>query len=258
MDKNINYKVYKVFRVDTLDVVYIGITKRTLKKRLQSHFDRKDNNPRKVNYFLKYRNFLSIESIKENIKSLKEANELEKIYIKKYKSNGVDLLNATEGGDGTKGIKPWNKGKKCTYKNILRVNSPNKKAIFSYDMNGSFLNEYNSIKQASEKTGVPRSAIKNIADLKMRFKSYKKLVFRYYKKDNIDVGFVTEKERLKRVRKGKHESSKKISVECSETGTITIYKNIIELSKHLDIKASTVYCYVHKNKYIKKRKFKYA
>ena len=90
-----NYKIYKIQRIDTLDIVYIGITKNKLNVRFSQHFRESKNNKRKVNYFKKYRTLLKIELIKENISSLKEANDLEIFYIKYYKDKGFDLLNAT-------------------------------------------------------------------------------------------------------------------------------------------------------------------
>lgn len=44
----------------------------------------------------------------------KEAKEFEKLYIKHYKSLHISL-NVTEGGEGVKGVIPWNKGKKVPY-----------------------------------------------------------------------------------------------------------------------------------------------
>ena len=182
-----NYKVYKIQRIDTNEIVYIGITKNKLQQRFSSHLREKKNNLKKVNYFQKYRDLLEIVCIEKGIENLKQANEKEIYYIKKYRNLGCNLLNATDGGDGTLNFESWNKGIKCNYVDKLMQNSPNAKKIYSYDLNGNFLKEYNSIKKASEETNSSRSAIKNIADLKSRFVTSKNKTFRYFKADKVDI-----------------------------------------------------------------------
>jgi hypothetical protein len=182
-----NYKVYKIQRIDTNEIVYIGITKNKLQQRFYSHLNDKRRNPKKVNYFQKYRDLLKIVCIEQGIESLEEANKKEIYYIKKYKDLGCKLLNATDGGDGTLNLQSWNKGIKCNYVDKLMQNSPNAKKIYSYDLNGNFLKEYNSIKKASEDTGSPRASIKNISDLKKRYITSKNKTFRYFKADKIEI-----------------------------------------------------------------------
>jgi predicted GIY-YIG superfamily endonuclease len=182
-----NYKIYRIERVDTNEIVYIGITRNKLNTRFSSHLRDKRRNPKKVNYFQKYSDLLKIVCIEEGIQTLQEANKKEIYYIKKHKDLGCNLLNATDGGDGTLNFESWNKGVKCTYIDKLMQNSPNAKKIYSYDLNGNFLKEYNSIKKASEETNSSRSAIKNIADLKSRFVTSKNKTFRYFKADKVDI-----------------------------------------------------------------------
>lgn len=251
-----NYKVYKILRIDTNDVVYIGITKNSLVKRFSSHLRDNKNNLKKVNYFKKYKNLLKIELIEDSIDSLSLANEKEIFYIKEY-SKKYSLLNATLGGDGTKGLVSWNKGLKCNYKDKLINNSPNKKKVFSYDINGVFLKEYNSIKKAFEHTGVPRSAIKNICELKPRFKTYKKLTFRYYKEDKIQIKIVSEKERIENVKKGKINSSKKILIYDKKSKKEYRFKNYLECINNFEIKKNTLHTYLSINKETKKYIFSY-
>lgn len=249
------YKVYNVFRKDTKEVVYIGITKRTLKKRLQSHFNRKDHNPKKVNYFYKYRELLKIGLLEGNIEKLKDANKLEIKYIKEFKSKGCKLLNATDGGDGTVGVVSWNKGLKCDYKDKLMKNSPNKKVVYSYNLKGNLIAKHNSIKKAFEETGVPRSAIKNIADLKIRFRSFNGLTFRYFKEDSIDLNYISEAERIKKVKKGKLDSCYKVII--TENSKDVIYKNIFDAAIAIGIKPTSVSVYCSRELVRKNKKFRY-
>lgn len=252
-----NYKIYKIQRIDTLDIVYIGITRNKLNVRFSQHFRESKNNKRKVNYFKKYRTLLKIELIKENISSLKKANDLEIFYIKYYKDKGFDLLNATDGGDGTLNLQSWNKGLKCTYKDKLINNSPNSKKIYCYDINGFLINEFNSIKKASEFTNVPRSAIKNIADLKKRCITYKGYSFRYFKIEKIEIKKISKKERLENVRIGKLKNAKKVCVIDKLNNVYYTFDNYIECSKSLKINKNTLSTYFSISKETKKYRFYY-
>lgn len=252
-----NYKVYKIQRIDTDEIVYIGITRNKLNTRFFSHLRDKRRNPKKVNYFQKYCNLLQIVCIEEGIETLQEANKKEIYYIKKHKDLGCNLLNATDGGDGTLNFESWNKGVKCNYVDKLMQNSPNAKKIYSYDLNGNFLKEYNSIKKASEDLIIPRSAIKNIAEFKSSFISYKKISFRYFKKENIEIKRISEKERIKRVQKGKLESCKRVIIEDKEFNKKHTFKNYIDCMEYFKFNKSTLQTYLSISKETKKYKFYY-
>lgn len=252
-----NYKVYKIKRIDTKEIVYIGITKNKLHKRFSSHLSDKRRNQKKVNYFQKYRDLLQIVCIEEGIETLQEANKKEIYYIKKYKNLGCNLLNATDGGDGTLNFESWNKGIKCNYVEKLIQNSPNAKKIYSYDLNGNFLKEYNSIKKASEDLLTPRSAIKNIADLKSSFISYKNITFRYFKKENIEIKRISEIERIKRVKKGKLESCKKVIIKDKEFDKTYTFKNYVDCMNYFKFNKKSLQTYLSISKETKKYKFYY-
>jgi hypothetical protein len=252
-----DYKIYKIENINNNNVVYIGLTKRSLQKRFASHFSDKNRNKKKYNYFKKYKSSLEISLIEGNISTLKEANEKEVFYIKKYKDLGSKLLNHTEGGDGTKGFNPWNKNKKCTYINKLIENSPNAKKIYSYDLNGNYLRDYNSIKKAYEQTGVPRSAIKNIADLKKSYVSYKGLTFRYYKKNKIELNYIAEKTRIKNIIKSKKEKKLNVSLFFIESNEKLFFKNTELASEFLSMNKNTVRAYCSSNLKRKNIIFKY-
>jgi hypothetical protein len=252
-----NYKVYKIQRIDTNEIVYIGITKNKLQQRFYSHLNDKRRNPKKVNYFQKYRDLLKIVCIEQGIESLEEANKKEIYYIKKYKDLGCKLLNATDGGDGTLNLQSWNKGIKCNYVDKLMQNSPNAKKIYSYDLNGNFLKEYNSIKKASEDLLIPRIAIKNIADLKISFISYKDISFRYFKKEHIEIKRISEIERIKRVKKGKLESCKRVIIEDKEFNKKYTFKNYLDCIDYFKFNKGTLQTYLSVSKENKKYKFYY-
>lgn len=252
------YKVYIIQRIDTKKIVYVGITKNSLSKRFNAHFSDKRRNIKKVNYFNKYKEFLSIVCIKDFIQSLEEANKAEIFYIKKYRSLGHSLLNATDGGDGTVNSKAWNKGVKCNYVDKLTENSPNAKPVFSYDCHGNFLKQYSSIKKASEETGVSRSAIKNICDLNKRYVMSKGLTFRYYKDNKIEIIRVPELERINNVRSGKIKSAKKVIIIDKLNNKTFFFDNYLDCFNQMNFSKGTLQTYLSISKETSKYKFQYA
>jgi hypothetical protein len=252
-----NYKIYKIQRIDTSEIVYIGITRSELTTRLKQHLRDKRNNKKKANYFKKYKDLIEIVCLESNINNLKEANEKEILYIKKYRDLGCKLLNATDGGDGTLNLQSWNKGVKCTYIDKLMNNSPNAKKIYSYDYNGNFLNEYNSIKKASESLNIPRSAIKNICELKKGSITYKNLTFRYLKEDKIIITRVSKEQRIKNIITSKINNCKRVIIFDKKLNKQYIFKNYLECIDNFKIKKSTLYTYLSIQKETKKYKFYY-
>ena len=89
---NINGKIYiGKHHTDNLDDGYMGSGK-LIKKAIQKYGIE--------NFTKEYLAFCDTEE---------KLNWLEKFYIKKYKAREVGY-NLTDGGDGTAGLKPWNKG----------------------------------------------------------------------------------------------------------------------------------------------------
>lgn len=100
----------------------------------------------------------------------------EKYWIKYYRDLGFDLLNISEGGKGVVTKEMRDKS------SIERSAEAHCKIIIALNKDGSFYKEYNSIKEASEEMGVPRSAIGNA--LNGRSKSSKGFMWVY--KDEYD------------------------------------------------------------------------
>jgi hypothetical protein len=252
-----NYKVYKIQRIDINEIVYIGITRNSIEKRFKQHLRETKRNPKKTRYFLKYGSLLQIICIEDNIDNLKEANVKEIYYIKKYRDLDCNLLNATDGGDGTLNFESWNKGIKCTYIDKLIKNSPNAKKVYSYDLNGNFLKEYNSIKKASEDINIPRCAIKNICDLKKGFISYKNISFRYFKKEKIDIKRISENERKQNIILAKLKSSKKVIIFDKLNNKEYLFNNYLECINQFKFNKKTLFTYLSTSKETKKYKFNY-
>lgn len=131
-------KIYKIYCLIDPDgeIRYIGQTRQSLSKRLWAHLNKnKDSDTHKRRWL----NKLERDGLKPSIKlieecsSLEELNEREIFYIKKYRDDGYDLTNTSEGGTGgnhwenktkeeqdiireklSKSLKGKNKGKKRT------------------------------------------------------------------------------------------------------------------------------------------------
>jgi hypothetical protein len=252
------YKIYGVKRNSTNEVVYIGLTKNSLSKRMQGHLKDYRRNPKKSNYFLKYKTDLSIFCIEDCIEDLETANQKEVFYISEYLSKGCNLLNATIGGDGTKGVQSWNKNIPCAYIEKIINNSPKSKKIYSYDLQGNFLKEYRSIKFAAIETKCSRSQVKNIADQKVGYKQAKGFVFRYFKSDKIDQIVYEDKKRLEKVNQSKILKMKKVVCFNFLTNQKTIYKNILIAVKETGVPYPTISASISKDRVTnKKLKFEY-
>lgn len=252
-----NYKVYKIQRTDTKEVVYIGITKCKLQNRLYRHFSEIKHNKKKINYFSKYKKLLEIKLIQDEIKNIQEAKYLEVNYIKQFKEFGCNLLNATNGGDYTKNNSSWNKGLKCLYIDKLISNSPNAKKVYMYDSNGVYIKDFNSIKKANEETKIARQAIKYMCELKIGHILYKNLTFRYFKSDTIHINRVSKEERINRISNAAIHRMRKVIIFDKINNTKHCFNNIIECLKNFNIKKQTLQVYLTISKETSKYKFSY-
>lgn len=252
-----NYKVYKIQRIDSKEIIYIGITKRKLKTRFSNHFKDSNHNKKKLNYFLKYKLLLEIISIKEEINTLQEAKDLEIYYIKHFKEIGCKLLNATDGGDYVKNHTSWNRGLKCSYIDKLEKNSPNAKKVYMYDSNGVYIKDFNSIKKANEETKIPRQAVKYMCELKIGYILYKNLTFRYFKSDTIHINRVSKEERINRISNAAIHRMRKVIIFDKINNTKHCFNNIIECLKNFSFTKETLQTYLAISKETSKYKFSY-
>lgn len=95
-------------------VKYVGITSRP-KKRLSEHINEDENNLKGA--WIKRLKSLSLEPIYEVIDITDTDNFVwvEQYWISQFKSWGFPLKNMTDGGDGSYGVTPWNKGLKGVF-----------------------------------------------------------------------------------------------------------------------------------------------
>lgn len=161
-----SYKVYGLSTKDNPDLIrYIGITKNNLNVRLTKHKnDAKTliKNKHKKYWILKHWDNIVITPIEEGIKTINEANTREIYWIKYYKDKSFNLLNVTNGGDGTVGYsnkKAW-----------VKVNQ--------FDLEGNLIKTWDSCTEARRFLNIKSSS--NIIECcKGRLSRVKGYVWRY-------------------------------------------------------------------------------
>lgn len=255
------YKIYGLCLEDTTEIRYIGVTRNSLKRRLASHYCdiSKNNNPHKCNWLKKNRGKVKIILIEGNINNYEEAEEKEIYYISKY--NKINkLLNKTPGGNilprenQYSGI-PWNKGLACTYKEkLIRLNKTAKK-VYQYDLDGNFIKEFRSIKEASKQTTCSRQQIQKCANLESGYLQSKGFQWRWEKLEKIEKYFNDDAIRILRVKSGKLKSAK--SVKIVDNSIEYIFENYKSAAKYFNMKESTILTYCSINKITEKRKYSY-
>lgn len=95
------YRIYYLNSSDDITIKYIGLTKNTLKRRLNGHLYCSKNNLKKSNWIksvLNKNEKIIINLLEDNILTLEEAYIKEIYYIEKYKKLGLDLKNLSNGG----------------------------------------------------------------------------------------------------------------------------------------------------------------
>jgi hypothetical protein len=122
----------------------------------------------KINSIIKKGEFPIIMKIEEGLTN-KESQEKEISYIKKIGRMDLELgpfTNMTSGGDGGLGLKHSEEWKKILSKPILQ-----------FSLDGEFLDEYPSVKEAAEKTGIVKQNISS--NLTGKYKTAGGFLWRY-------------------------------------------------------------------------------
>lgn len=142
------------------EIKYVGKTN-NLKKRIREHIRDEENN-------LKYTWIKSLKKIKLEPEvlileetNIEHSNFWEIFWINQCKTWGFELKNMTNGGDGSYGVIPWNKGKKGVFKHSeesKKLMSDWRKNNTSGDKNGFFGKKHSeeSKKKQREKSSLRR------------------------------------------------------------------------------------------------------
>jgi hypothetical protein len=139
-------------------VKYIGKTN-NIKNRLKRHLNNNSlsESTKKNNWIISLlRNQqLPIIEVVDEVPS-EEVDFYEIFYISLFKSWGFDLLNGTNGGDGF----DWTGKKHNEYSKLKnKINSPHRKSVAQFDLNGNLVNQYHSLREAALSVNGNRSQI---------------------------------------------------------------------------------------------------
>jgi hypothetical protein len=161
---------------------YIG---KGTKSRMLRHLKNENINPIKVNKIKKIRSSglePLVKKIVENI-SNEESLEIEKRLIKtigRYCKNQGPLTNYSEGGETFIGYKHQEDYIETLYKPVIK-----------YDMDGNFIEEYKSIKEAGEKNNIQPQTMSQICGSKIKL--HKSDFIYCYKDDKFEKRFRNKK-----------------------------------------------------------------
>lgn len=185
------YKIYKLIDPITNEIRYVGRTIQKLQNRLKKHLKANDKSHR-VNWIksLTKNQLIPIIELICETQEFETCCELEKFYIEKYKKEGMNLVNMTDGGDGSIGFKhseetilklkkiAKKRVKNDEYINILKnhglkrwnnktdieklqnkLNQKNRRNIKQYNINGEFIKEFISLREIERELGYFRANI---------------------------------------------------------------------------------------------------
>lgn len=188
-------KFYIYCLINPLDntIRYVGVTKRTLKKRLAEHIQKSKYKQTRKDYWIQSLVKKGVLPVIEEIDIVDDLIFWEKHYISLYKSWGFDLVNGTSGGDNgeltlesKKKISEKLKGNTHGFKKghfpisgFKKGHSINKKnktkehklkislsklnvgsiAVYQYDLQGNFIKEWISASKVQRELGILNSKI---------------------------------------------------------------------------------------------------
>lgn len=159
--------IYTLSDPNTGLIKYIGKTN-DIKKRLRNHLinNHLATNTRKNNWIISLlrKDQLPIIEILDEVDS-ELVSFFEIFYISLFKSWGFDLLNGTKGGDGF----DWtgrSHNKLSKLKN--KLNSPSRKSVAQFDLEGNLINEYHSIREAALSVNGDRRHISKVCNGKQK------------------------------------------------------------------------------------------
>lgn len=181
--KNIESRtsIYVMKDPTTLEVKYVGKTVQTLISRLGQHiadsYREKNHRAYWIQSIVKGGKIPLIEEIDHC--TWKESKDLEVYYIAKYKSEGYNLVNETEGGEGTLGRKVSEETKEKMRKAQIKKLDP----VYQYDLDGNFIKKWENAPEAAEFLGAKNASGITRCVRKERFK-YKNFIWTDSYNDN--------------------------------------------------------------------------
>lgn len=214
----IKVKIYVLKDPRNDKIRYVGKTIRKLDDRLYYHICQQGKSHK--HNWIKQLLDLKLRPIIELLDEV-DANEWEyweQFWISVFKFAGFDLTNQTDGGEGTHGLIR-------TKEHTEKITSSLKKKVKCFNTKGVLLNIYDSIKEASEKTGVQKSHISTCMNGKLN--TCKGLIFRSYNDSFYKYSIRNKK-------------TKQIIQSDKEGKFIKKWNSIAEAAKALDTKPQNI------------------
>lgn len=151
--KNVNEitKIYVLKDPDSHEVRYVGKTVQSLIARLGQHiYDSKSKKNHRAYWIQKLVSGGKLPLIEEiDSCSWGDSAALETFYIAKYKAEGANLINQTEGGEGTLGKIVSTETRKKQSES-MRKRTPK---VYQYDLSGNLVKEWENAMTAAEALG---------------------------------------------------------------------------------------------------------
>lgn len=191
------YYLYHHIRLDKNEPFYIGVGQKY--KHYTSHITEYRRAFEKLNRTKYWHNVVNKSGY--DVEIMLESNDYnfilskEKEFIELYGRKNIrlgTLVNLAEGGSrGSKGSK-WSVEQKKNQSNKLKqmhqeglIDKPYCKVVYKYNLSGELIEDYNSIKEASDNTNINKTAIAKCANgLHRRAGNYQ---WSFIKKDNIGL-----------------------------------------------------------------------
>lgn len=149
-------RIYTLSDPLTGEIRYIGKTKHPLNIRCSQHtYDKAVNH--RTNWIKSLSRIGTSPKIELlDISSDTEASEIERYWIAQFKAWGFDLVNQTSGGEGAPGRIVSEETKLKHSKAMIKTAG---RKVHQYDLQGNMLNTFDSVAEASDKTGASRTKI---------------------------------------------------------------------------------------------------
>lgn len=156
-DLNARTSIYVLKDPKTQEIRYVGKTTQSLVARLGQHIgDSKKCKNHRAFWIKKIIDSGTLPIIEEiDSCPYEESANLEIYYIAKYKAEGYNLVNDTDGGEGNLGLKQKEESI-LKRKQTLRSLTPE---VYQYDLNGKFIKKWSSAAEAAEKLGFKNNGI---------------------------------------------------------------------------------------------------
>lgn len=179
----------------TMEIRYVGKTATKLRDRLLGHKDaaKKPTNHR-LFWFKSIMDKGSLPLIEEiDFCPWSESQALEIKYIKEFREKGYRLVNTSDGGEGTLGLKRRAESNRLS-SNTQRAKS---KPVYQYTLTGLFVQQFRSSRDARDLTGTNAHTINCCCNF--RKKTAGGFIWSYLEPKNIDLSKYIYEERVTHV-----------------------------------------------------------